>query len=61
MIKKLIRKILNHDLFDFRICNLFGIGRSGKSIDEEDFKIDSFQSRFKRWESFESSPKKIFT
>lgn len=57
MIKIFIRKKSNHDLFDSRICNVSGIGRSGTSIDEEDFKIDSLQSRFKRWKSFDSSQK----
>ena len=30
------------------------------NINEEDLKINSLQSRFKRWESFDSSQKKIF-
>ena len=59
MINKCLRKKLNHDLFDSRICIVSGIGGSGTSIDEEDFKIDSLQSRFKRWKSFDSSQKNV--
>ncbi len=58
--KRFVRKKLNHDLFDSRICIVSRIARSGTSIDAEDFKIESLQDRFKRWESFDSSQKKIF-